>query len=437
VRLDDIVLERVSDAPGAFRAEVTDSLTTLHPSYLRDWQSQLGDTLANRLATPFARSPSRYRLDNDGSQQLFLYSLPQFLALCARIGALPWVVVPTTFYDSELTGFGTYLVQAQATYHFREIVVEFGNENWNSDFRSAGIEDPTVMGQLAERAFSAIRRAAGPSVPLHFEINGQFVNPWIGQQALAQAPDADAVDVGPYFFHTLRADTNQSVAISSMMTDDESRLIAQLADVTRPLGKEIDVYEVNLSTSDGNAPEAQRTPLTAGSVSGTALARRLILAMNAHVRRQCVWSLSQYDNFLSQSVGYMRLFGVTRDLTSAAGFRPTGLAVSMLNETIGGDFHPVSIIGATGLTAAAFLSKAGWSLAIASSNSRAIMVTLDFPSPANPPTRLQTLQSISPTSTNESQQMVEISRTALAKGPRNVAVPAYGLVVLLPAANPS
>ena len=51
VRLDDVVLGRLSDATGPFRAEVTDALTALHPSYLRDWQSQLGDTLANRLAT--------------------------------------------------------------------------------------------------------------------------------------------------------------------------------------------------------------------------------------------------------------------------------------------------------------------------------------------------------------------------------------------------
>ncbi|HEY1851272.1 MAG TPA: hypothetical protein VGG60_09635 [Candidatus Binataceae bacterium] len=437
VRLDDVVLERLSDAPGAFRAEVTDALRALHPSYLRDWQSQLGDTLANRLAGSFARSPSRYRPDSDGSQQLFLYSLPDFLALCARVGAQPWVVVPTTFYDSELAGLGTYLAQAQATYHFSEIVVEFGNENWNSDFRPAGIEDPAVMGQLAERAFSAIRRAAGPSVPLHFEINGQFVNPWIGQRALAQAPDADAIDVGSYFFHTLRADTDQSAAIASMMTDDESLLIAQLADTTRPLGKDLDVYEVNLSTTEGNAPEAQRTPLIAGSVSGTALARRMILAMNAHVRRQCVWSLSQYDNFLSQSVGYMRLFGVTRDLAVTKSFRPTGLAVEMLNEAIGGDFHPVTVTGAVGLTAAAFLSKAGWSLAIASSNSSVITVAWDFPTAANAPTRVQTLLSISPTTTNELQQKVEISRTGLADGQRNIAVPAYGLVVLLPAANPS
>ena len=222
-----------------------------------------------------------------------------------------------------------------------------------------------------------------------------------------------------------------------MMTDDETALIAQLAATTVPLGKDIDIYEVNLSTFDGTAPETARTPLVAGAVSGTALARRLMIGMNAGVRRQCVWSLAQYDNFLSQTAGYMRLFGITRDLTTAGNFRPTGLAVEMLNTAIGGDFHRTTIAGTTGLTAAAFLSSAGWSLAIASSNPRATKVAIDFPTVANLPTRMETLQSCSATATNENQRAVTITRTTIGGGLQNVSVPAYGFVVLLPAGNPS
>ncbi len=437
VRLDDVTLERSLDLPNAFRAEVIGALTALHPSYLRDWQSQLGDTTANRLATSFARSPSRYRPDPDGSQQLFLYSLPDFLALCNQIGAQPWIVVPTTLYDSEFAALGTYLAQAQATYHFSEIVAEFGNENWNSDFRPAGIENPVPMGQLANRAFATISQSAGSSVPLHFEVNSQFVNPWIGQQAIANAPAASAADVGPYFFYTLNAGTALSAAIASMMTDDETALVAQLAATTTPLGKAVDVYEVNLSTFEGTAPESQRTPLIAGAVSGTALARRLMIGMNAGIRRQCVWSLSQYDNFLSASAGYMRLFGITHDLTTASSFRPTGLAVEMLNKAIGGDFHPVTISGATGLTAVAFLSSAGWSMAIASTNSTLTKVAINFPTTAPAPTRFLSLESSSVTATNETQEQVKIGQVAEPKGLQNVSVPAYGFLVMLPPGNPS
>jgi hypothetical protein len=437
VRLDDVTLERASDVPNAFRAEVVGALTALHPSYLRDWQSQLGDTLTNRLVSAFARSPTRYRPDPDGSQQLFLYSLPDFLALSNHIGAQPWIVVPTTLYDSEFAALGTYLAQAQATYNFSEIVVEFGNENWNSDFRPAGIENPITMGQLANRAFTQIRQAAGASVPLHFEVNSQFVNPWIGQQAIANAPAANAADVGPYFFYTLNPGTALSTAIASMMTDDETALVDKLAATTTPLGKAIDVYEVNLSTFDGTAPESQRTPLVAGAISGTALARRLMLGMNAGITRQCVWSLSQYDNFLAASTGYMRLFGITRDLTTASSFRPTGLAVEMLNQAIAGDFYPVTISGATGLTAVAFLSRAGWSMAIASSNPGTIKVAIDFPTAATMPTRFLSLESSSPTATNEDGQKVEITQVAEAKGLHGVLIPPYGFIVMLPPVNPS
>jgi hypothetical protein len=437
VRLDDVTLERASDLPNAFRAEVVGALTALHPAYLRDWQSQLGDTLTNRLVSTFARSPSRYRPDPDGSQQLFLYSLPDFLALCNQIGAQPWIVIPTTLYDSEFAALGSYLANAQASYKFNEIVLEFGNENWNSDFRPAGIENPVPMGQLANRAFAVIQQAAGSSVPLHFEVNSQFVNPWIGQQAIANAPLANAADVGPYFFYTLNAGMAQSAAIASMMIDDEGALIAQLATTTTPLGKAVDVYEVNLSTFDGDAPESQRTPLVAGAVSGTALARRLMLGMNTGILRQCVWSLSQYDNYLSASAGYMRLFGITHDLTTAGSFRPTGLAVEMMNQAIGGDFHPVNISGATGLTAVAFRSSAGWSMAIASSNPAATNVAIAFPSGATQPTRLLTLNSSSITATNETEKDVTIAQTQLAQGFQSVSIPAYGLIVLLPPGNPS
>jgi len=108
----------------------------------------------------------------------------------------------------------------------------------------------------------------------------------------------------------------------------------------------------------------------------------------------------------------------------------------MLNEAIAGDFHTVTVAGADGLTAAAFLSSAGWSLAIASSSQKVTHVAIEFPTTAHLPTRMLMLQAANITSTNESSQSVNISQTALAEGLQNVAVPAYGLVVLLPAGKP-
>jgi hypothetical protein len=121
ILLDDVELSLVQTAPFPFRAQVVEALSRLRPGYLRDWQGQLGDTLANRLAEPFARRASRYRPDGLNGAD-FGYSLPEFLDLCQRVGASPWIVVPTTFSDEELLGLGRYLAHRQTSDPFDEIL---------------------------------------------------------------------------------------------------------------------------------------------------------------------------------------------------------------------------------------------------------------------------------------------------------------------------
>jgi hypothetical protein len=152
VLLDAVDLRALSSATSSFRSEVIAALRVLHPGYLRDWQGQLGDTVANRMAPPFARHPTRYR---PGDETQFSYSLPEFLDLCRSVGALPWIVVPTTFSAAELTGLGKFLAEQSATRNFSDIVLEFGNENWNSIFRPAGIADPKAYAEVADRPSSS------------------------------------------------------------------------------------------------------------------------------------------------------------------------------------------------------------------------------------------------------------------------------------------
>jgi hypothetical protein len=108
VLLDDVDLRRTDDTAQPFRHEVVAMLKRLHPAYLRDWQGQLADTLANRIALQFARKSYRYR-PGDDSQTDFGYSLRDFLDLCLDIKASPWIVVPTVFDDADCSGLGDYL----------------------------------------------------------------------------------------------------------------------------------------------------------------------------------------------------------------------------------------------------------------------------------------------------------------------------------------
>jgi hypothetical protein len=431
VRLDDVQLGRSSDFPGAWREELVGALTAMRPGYLRDTQGQLGDTLANRIGDAFARGPTRYVPDPSNVSMSYLYGLTDFLSLCHEVGAQPWIVLPTTLYDSELTGLGQYLAHQQSTYNFSEIVLEWGNENWNPMFRGASILEPGVMGQAANRAFGLIRESAGSTLPLHLVVNGQFVNPWMGSTALANAPLANATDIAPYFFETLNSSDTTEAALSSLMSmNDERPLIAKLQRSTTPSHKDIDVYEVNLSTISGDAPDSQRDPLVAGMVSGTALANRIITAMNAGVRRQNVFALAQYQ--VKTPVGQTKLWGIVRDLAAKHDFRPTGLAVEMINHAIEGDYHSVTAEGADAstLNAAAFLSNGRWSMVIVSASPTPTSLSIKFPPGGTPPSRSLTLSAPSITSTNESvDDQVKIISADVSQS--QITVPAYGLVVML------
>ena len=54
------------------------------------------------------------------------------------------------------------------------------------------------------------------------------------------------------------------------------------------------VAEVNLHTSQGNAPPAIREPLAAGAISATALAKRLLQAVDAGVTRQAAYTMAGF-----------------------------------------------------------------------------------------------------------------------------------------------
>jgi len=439
VHLDDVQLGSVSDlANGAWRSQVISTLNALHPGYLRDWQNQLGDTAQNRLASIFGRGPSRYNPDPTNSQQNFSYSIPDLLSLCAQVGATPWIVLPTTLYKSEYTAIGQYLAQAQSTYNFSEIVVEFGDENWNSVFRGGSIQNPATMGQAANVGFTLLRAAAGSSVPLHLEVNSQYVNPWIGQQAIQNAPQADAVDVGPYFFYSLDSTDSEATALDNLfLMSDEPPLISQMQAITTPLGKSVDVYEVNTSTFDGNAPESQRDPYVAGMVSGSALADRLLTGMTSGVSRQVVFDLAQYNYNISAAVGDVMLWGVANSLADEVSLRPTGLAMEMLNSAIAGDYYPATTSN-TGITAAAFLANSKWSVAIVSASANPTTVSLSLPSAGVAPTQAFSLSAATLTSTNDvtadnATGAPEVSIAPITLSGNQVIVPPYGLVVLLPA----
>lgn len=371
VLVDDVELGAIADsraeAPaGGFRPELVQTLGALRPGYLRDWQGQLADSPANRSAEPLARQPIRYR---PGAHELqFAYSLPEFLALAAAVGARPWVILPATATPDEARAFGRALAQGWQRHQFDEIVVEHGNEHWNAVFRPAGLARAATLAEVADRAFAALREGAGAAVPLHRVLGTQYVDGAAAGRLARLSRHSDGVAVAPYFHYRQDSGETPERALDRALHEDLKPLQQALAEAGA-LGRAVDVYEVNFHTTGGSATPAERDAVLTAPASGTALARRLLQAAALGVQRQAVYTLASYDSFVAaEGRGDRRdlaqLFGITRDLAGAGHWRPTGAALVALNAVVGGTAAAADCTGpACGeITALAFDGGQRWAI---------------------------------------------------------------------------
>ncbi|MEM7235362.1 MAG: hypothetical protein AAF517_24530, partial [Planctomycetota bacterium] len=426
VFVDDTQLFALKSRSSPFRKEVVSTLKTIRPGYLRDWQDQLGDSFVNRIAEPFARRPTRYRPDGHSAWK-FHYSIPEFFDLCQSIGAQPWIVAPTTLSDSEFEQLGSYLTRERSARGFRELVLEFGNENWNLTFRPAGIISERACAQAADRAFSIVRRAAANPTWLRFAIAGQFVSTKRLRALAGFTKEAHLLAIAPYFLHSFDGTDTES-ALSALFRPQRIDFIPSV-DIAKHSQLELSVAEVHLHTIQGESPSPIRRPLVAGAASATAVARRLIHALQAGVRRQCVYTFSGYD--MQAGEEFVPLWGIVRDLSAPNQFRPSGLALTLLNRVVGGNYH-VCRVPKGDLTAVAFRHDEDWRLAIASSSPRTQRTQIEFPHLGKLPRRQLWIDTSDPSGTNEYVPKVGIKRRRVnARGRRvDVQIPPYGLVIL-------
>lgn len=347
-------------------------LEQLRPGYLRDWQGQLGDSLDNRLAEPWARRTSRYR---PGSSD-FRYGLPEFIDLARMIGARPWLVMPTTFDLDEAERLGQWLAEQIEHHDLDEVVVEFGNENWNAIFRPAGIQDPEHHGEAADRLFAALQAGAGQHPRLHTAINAQHANPDAALRFARASQKADLLGVAPYFLSRAdRADHDR--LLERLFEGDEGRLDRILAELSPK--QSAAVYEINLHTTRGDLPPAERAALVESPAAGVALAWHLLGNLERGIQRQNVYRAIGFDAFLEDRSARTPLFGVARDLGPPATLRYTGQALALINQAIDGDFYrlQLSTDQAEQLRGGVFRFDNGWSLLLVNRSRQPLELDLE------------------------------------------------------------
>jgi hypothetical protein len=175
--------------------------------------------------------------------------------------------------------------------------------------------------------------------------------------------------------------------------------------------------------------------VTISRAAAAALVSRILAASNAGARRQCIYSLAGYDAWLDDRSGFVKLFGVMRDLRSGPRPRPAGVAMSLLNRAVGGRQYAVRVdgAGASTVTAAAFEAADGWRAVMTNASAADQVVSLQLPAGSGSarPSQALTLTG-DPESTNEDAALVVIQQQPFDVDRQEVAVPAYGVVVLLP-----
>ncbi|MET0553692.1 MAG: hypothetical protein ABW221_11685 [Vicinamibacteria bacterium] len=425
IHIDDVSLQRSGET--GFRAEVLDVLRRLQPGFLRDWPGQQADPFADRAGSAFARRAGRSGDERASGQ--FSYGLGEYLELCARLQAMPWIVAPVPYSDGELVALGSLLRTAPAVVR-HGAVVEFGNENWNPLSRGSGLIDPAAHAAAAGRALAVVAAAAQPAL-VRGAVNAPFVDAGRAGR-YARVPAAALLAVAPYFAYALEPGLGEDERAARLFPDDGRALVA-LAAAARSEGKELASYELGLHTTKGAADDAERTSFVAGAAAGAALAARLLDAQQHGIRLQAVYALAGFDSWRDDRGGFVRLWGLARDLGPTLRLRPTGLAVAALNRALPGDRHAVrGTEAAPFLRAAAYRTARGWSAALVSARRAPTDVVIVFPDgPA--PERSLVLDAPSPWATNEDAEAVRLVERPLAPGRElRVTVPALGLVVLLP-----
>lgn len=433
--VDDVFLGPIQSNPSfPFRKEVVELLSELRPSFLRDTQGQLGDSFANRIQALWGRRAVSSRFYAAPRSLSTCYSINDLLTLCKAVGSNPWIVVPPVFTPEEAFNLGKFLGKKASKKDFSKVIVEFGNENWNYQFRSTGIPYADVHGVVAEKTFENIVAGAGRGVNLIKVVNGQYVSPSVTMDFLNSTPSADAVAVAPYFFPVFDSSTSELENLTALFSTDT--YMADTAALVAGANSKLFVYETNLTTVDGDASAEERDTYTAGAAAGASLAMRLLNNILLKVDPQCIYCFTQYDIYSFSAGGFVKLWGISRDLSPTLLLRPQGLAMSMLNQVIGGKVYnaaPQSGETLDNLVVVAFRKNEKWDFAAVNPNPDPANVQVSFPNDGRAlPFKLVTLNyAASPLDTNEEAENVTLLTSTITQDARTATftIPAWGLVV--------
>jgi alpha-L-arabinofuranosidase len=365
--IDDVSLTQTDSDPTnttAFRDDVVNALKTLRPGTLRmNTTAAIGADLYDQIAPVFAR----YRegaFTNTAIQTNLPYGIPEFLQLCAAVGADPWITIPTATTPQEITDFMDYLQGSGSTTYskirvaggqvapwtsvFSTIHIEFGNETWNAGFAGETMNN-VAYPAWANQVFAAARKSPGYE-PAKFDlvIDGFSVDPGYSSAVLQGSTQQDSISIAPYLAGTVNTGTTAAI-FQALFAEPEwidtpggtvyQNAMNATARTTSASGTarptRISVYETNMGTVAGTITQAQQDQFVPSVGAGVALADHMLQMMRLGIWVQNAYELPDYD-FTGSNGNTTQLFGLTVDMGSQNLRRPSFLAEALANTAVQG-----------------------------------------------------------------------------------------------------
>ena len=374
VELDDVSLVKTSTDPlntTVFRDEVVTALQNLHPGVLRFWEDQLGESLDNLLADPQGRQRSAYTPYNgfdgtglDFQTQTVKFGLTDFLQLAQKVGADPWIVVPSTFSTGEAYNLIDYLAGPSSTPYgakraaagqsqpwtsvFHQIHLEFGNEEWNGGtFKGGAIETGDAYGTRATSIFTAMR-GNGSYVPSSFDliVNGQSTAPYNNQFIQQNTLNNDSFSIAPYMMYNITASDTVDHLFGTTFAEAEAFVTVGasaegvsggfITSEQTLVGKPIVTSEMNLSPSSGTITQSTLNGYATSVGGGIAVIDSMFQQLRVGVKTQNLYSLPGYiANTVQSPANSMFLWGAVVDMGVTNRVRPQYLALQLANSALG------------------------------------------------------------------------------------------------------
>ena len=363
--IDDIGLWRGDyQNPSDFTDRYVDFLRSAQPGIIRNWGGQLGSSLANELADPYARKTTAHS-PRDRVALNYSFSLHQFLQLAHTIEAEPWYVIPPTFTAEEMQGLLDYLAApagssewadrrvalgqtAPWTEVFPVIHLEFGNEMWGANnggdpFLGATVRGGQRLGQIASTRFEVLRTAKVFSADkFNLIIGGQFGYTERQQQIEEESRYHNSIALAPYFglldsfqtdeqiFYSLFARAYQDVRVGDLL--ESAQYVSTVGQATG-----MAIYEINFHTTEGDVPLSVRNGFVTGLNGGLALPLYMLSYQKwLGIKNQAAFTAVQFS-YRMKNGEYARLWGMLRDLEATGWKRPTWLGLELANKAIRGD----------------------------------------------------------------------------------------------------